>query len=246
METLTKQTQSVKFKELQKKRNSNWETIINNAAWWKFAMSGNYDRRFYAIYLIETYHYVQHNPKHQALVATRTDEMPIHYMKFCYEHAAEETGHEMMAYHDLINLGLNENEVNIAQPLTSTDTFIAYLYRISLTGNPFRRLGYSFWAEDSYQYIHKVMETIIKGLDLTNKHTTFLVSHAAIDEQHSQEIEEMLNKYCQHDADWDAVTEVLETSLKLQSDMLDNVVIEYQKLVNNKSDKYNFLNVLAK
>jgi pyrroloquinoline quinone (PQQ) biosynthesis protein C len=234
-----------KFGYLKNVRDNEWAKIISGSAWCDFVLNSTYDRRFYAIYLIETYHYVMHNPKHQALVATRFTEMPANYMKFCYEHAEEEAGHESMAFHDLLNLGISKEAFEMPLPLPSTETFIAYLYRVSAVGNPLRRLGYSFWAEDSYQYIQIIMEKVIKNLDLTNKHTTFLVSHAAIDEDHAAEIEQMIQKFCITQEDWDAVAEVLKTSLKLQSAMLDDVVSEYLSLKAGKASKYSFLNVLA-
>ena len=233
-----------KFSSLKDARDTEWAKIIENSKWCDFVMNGDYDRRFYAIYLLETYHYVMHNPKHQALVATRFTEMPAHYAKFCYEHAEEEAGHELMAFHDLLNLGISKEDFEIPLPLPSTETFIAYLYRVSTTGNYLRRLGYSFWAEDSYQYIQGIMETVINKLNLTNKHTTFLVSHATIDVDHAAEIDLMIQKHCQTDEDWQAVEEVLMTSLKLQSAMLDDVVDEYLALKSGKKARYEFLNIL--
>ncbi len=234
--------EGTRFLELKDKRDAQWARIAESAEWFKYTLGGDYDRRFYAIYLIETYHYVKHNPKHQALVATRMDEMPVHYMKFCYEHAEEETGHELMAFHDLLNLGVSIEAKDLPAPLASTQILISYLYNISETGNPLRRLGYSFWAEDSYQYIQSVLGMLTKTLSLTNKHTSFLVSHSTIDQKHSQEIEEMLNKFCQTDEDWESIGEVLEITLRLQSDMMNQVVDEYDKLINGAPSRYSFLN----
>ncbi|QPH38262.1 iron-containing redox enzyme family protein [Pedobacter endophyticus] len=243
MEKSLTELRSKEFTALSELRDREWNKIIKNSKWCNFILNGEYDRRFYAIYLIETYHYVQHNPKHQALVATRFESMPSNYMKFCYEHAEEEAGHEMMAFHDLSNLGVtqDQDETNMPLPLSSTETFIGYLYRISKVGNPLRRLGYSFWAEDSYQYIQTLMQSVIEKLELNNKHTTFLVSHAAIDEDHAAEIENMIQKYCKTEDDWSSVQDVLITSLKLQSEMLDDIVEEYLKLQSDSSTRYSHL-----
>jgi len=244
MEQATTKEKESKFDQLKTTRDKEWAKIISHAKWCDFVHNGHYDRRFYGIYLLETYHYVMHNPKHQALVATRSIDMPANYMKFCYEHAEEEAGHESMAFHDLLNLGISKDSFTIPSPLASTETFIAYLYRVSTVGNPLRRLGYSFWAEDSYQYIQDIMGKVISALNLSNKHTTFLVSHAAIDEDHAAEIESMIQKYCMTDDDWGAVSEVLITSLKLQSAMLDDIVDEYMLLQSAQKSKYSFLNLL--
>jgi len=241
MEQLSTEKKSAEFIALSELRDQEWDKIIKTSKWCNFIQAGEFDRRFYAIYLVETFHYVQHNPKHQALVATRFEPMPANYMKFCYEHAEEEAGHEMMAFHDMANLGITSPEIIMPLPLSSTEIFIAYLYRTAMVGNPLRRLGYSFWAEDSYQYIQTLMQFVINKLELTNKHTTFLVSHAAIDEDHAAEIENMIQKYCKTEDDWSAVQDVLKTSLKLQSDMLDHVVEEYLKLKSGEASRYSNL-----
>lgn len=208
-------------------------------------MEEDFDARFYGIYLLETYHYVMHNPRHQALVGVYMKEKVFRYIKFCYEHAEEEAGHEMMAFHDLLNLGLDKDSFTIPSPHPSTEVFIAYLYYISSNGNPYQRLGYSFWAEDSYQYIAGLMTKVISVLGLDKSQTTFLVSHAAIDEKHAQEIEEMVNEFCRTEDDWYSVNKVLETSLRLQSEMLDNVMLEYLNLRNGGKSRYAFLNKLV-
>jgi pyrroloquinoline quinone (PQQ) biosynthesis protein C len=208
-------------------------------------MEGDYDVRFYGVYLVETYHYVMHNPKHQALVAVNCQTRPFGYLRFCYEHAEEETGHEMMALHDLINLGLSKDHPGLPEPLAETETFIAYLYWISSHGNPLRRLGYSFWAEDSYQYVAAHLDKVRKVLGLEERQMTFLVSHASIDEKHAAEIDQMLTMNCKSDDDWESSEQVLRTSLLLQSRMLDSIVDEYKKLKAGTSDKYRLLSGLS-
>ena len=210
----------------------------------QFVLRRQYDRRFYGIYLLETYHYVKENPRHQALVACRGAEAPINYLKFCYEHAEEETGHEMMAYHDLKSLGLEPEEIEISAPLNSTELLISYLYRISAHGNPLRRLGYSFWAEDSYQYIQDLLSSIAEELQLGKESMTFLVSHSTIDEKHSEEIEGMIKRFAESAEDFEEMLKVMNVTLDLQSNMMDEIVDEYQKLVHNESSKYGFLNRL--
>lgn len=233
------------FEYLKEARNKKWEEIISSSNWVKFIMSKNFDKRFYGIYLIETYHYVNENPRHQAVIALRETDAPINYLKFCYEHAEEETGHEMMAYHDLKSLGLANDEIKIETPLSSTEILIAYLYRISQYGNPLRRLGYSFWAEDSYQYIQELLKTIAETLYLGKENMTFLVSHSTIDEKHSKEIEEMIVRFCKNSNDFNSILEIMNVTLTLQSNMLDEVVNEYIKLEKNESSKYSFLNNIS-
>ena len=226
-------------------RDAAWAAILTDASWVAFVRAGDFDARFYGIYLVETYHYVMHNPRHQALVGALSKGQPFNYTKFCYEHAEEETGHEMMAYHDLASLGFGDAPIPIPPPHPSTEVFIAYLYWVSQHGNPLRRLGYSFWAEDSYGYIAPLVRRVKEKLALDASQMTFIISHATIDEKHSRDIEEMIEKFCKTEEDWQAVEAVMNASLRLQSEMLAQVVKSYQVLKSGGASPYAFLNSLV-
>lgn len=232
------------FQELSEARDLYWSDILSRSALAKTIMSGDFDKRLYAIYLIETYHYVIHNPRHQALVGVHAKNAPFNYVKFCYDHANEETGHEMMAFHDLLSLGLEKNSFTLDSPLNSTELLIGYLYYVSTTGNYLRRLGYSFWAEDSYGYIGELIGKVKEQLSLDHTQMTFLVSHSAIDEAHSAEIESMLNKYCSSAEDWNEVNRVMYTTLQIQALMLDEIDSEYQRIKKGEDSRYSFLNAI--
>jgi pyrroloquinoline quinone (PQQ) biosynthesis protein C len=75
---------------------------------------------------------------------------------------------------------------------------------------------------------------------------TFLVSHSTIDEKHSKEIEEMIVRFCKDSNDFNSILEIMNVTLTLQSNMLDEIVNEYIKLEKNESSKYSFLNNISK
>ena len=150
-----------------------------------------------------------------------------------------------MAYHDLASLGSGNSAIAIPPPHPTTEIFIAYLYWVSTNGNPLRRLGYSFWAEDSYGYIEPLVRQVKETLGLDASQMTFIISHAAIDQKHSQEIEEMIGTFCKTEEDWQAVEDVMNTSLRLQSEMLEQVVNSYLTLKNGGVGPYGFLDALV-
>src|SRR5690349_189535 len=92
------------FKKLEDKAGSLWQEILNTSKLVKAIEEGVITKALYAIYMIETYHYTSHNAHNQALVGTRPDCTSV-YAKFCYQHAADEVGHEKMALHDVSSLG---------------------------------------------------------------------------------------------------------------------------------------------
>lgn len=80
-----------------------WADILDNSRLVKAIREGSVSRALYAIYMIETYHYTAHNARNQGLVGVRHADNPV-YAKFCFEHAAQEVGHEKMALHDVMSL----------------------------------------------------------------------------------------------------------------------------------------------
>lgn len=221
-----------------------WDEILKTSRLVQAIRDGSIDKALYAIYMIETYHYTAHNARNQALVGVRHADLAP-YAKFCFEHAAEEVGHERMALHDVMSIGLKEHDFAIPQPLPATEILIAYLYWISFTGNPLQRLGYSYWAENAYLYITPLIERLRQLLQLQESQLTFFIAHSAIDADHFDEIKKIMRRTCKQDADWADIERVMETSLRLTGAMLDAVHDEYERYRSGASTRYAFLDVLS-
>ena len=207
----------------------------------KVLEEGFADKRLYGIYLTETFHYTFHNSRNQALVAARKDTMNINYMKYCLKHAGEEAGHEMMAFHDLKSLGFDADVKDLPSPLKTTQALIAYLYYIAEYGNPVARLGYSFWAERSYEYIQPILKLLSEGLEVGKKSMTFFNEHSEIDIQHAIDVENAIAKYAKTDQDWQDIEDCMVNSLLLTTRMLDEVLDEFVKVKEEKETRYKFL-----
>ncbi len=222
-----------------------WKDLLKKSELSTLVMSGEFDIRLYGLYLLETYQYTLHNSRNQALVGAKLDPLAdIQYLKFCLKHAYEEAGHELMALHDLKALGSVTIPTPIPQPMPATEVLIAYLYRISETGNLKARLGYSLWAEDAYVHIAPLLGAVQKKLSLKPSQMTFLGEHSNIDADHIKDVRDMIKRVAKTDDDRDAIRRVSLTSLELTGSMLDNMASEYRLLENGKSLKYEFLNTL--
>ncbi len=233
-----------RFAGLEKTCEATWQSLLAKSNFVQAVLAGEFDKRLYAIYLIETYHYTLHNARNQALVGVRGKSLTPDYMRFCFKHAQEETGHELMALNDLFALGLEKSTFGLPEPLPATETLIAYLYWVSVTGNPLRRLGYSFWAENCYGYIDPVIKKMQTVLGLEPKQMSFLVAHAKIDEVHAAEVQRLILKNCKDEKDWRDLETVMVTSLRLTGNMLEEVFDEYKRLCHQGGTKYDFLNSL--
>lgn len=203
------------------------------------------DLRPYALYLTQVYHYAYHTARNQAMVGVNPNNTNLKYMKFCFEHALEETGHEMMARHDLRAMGIDVEDVaNMPPPMMATELTVAYLYWVSSNGNPVQRLGYSFWAERSYGIIGSIVETMSEQLKLREQDMTFYFSHADIDDKHAKDVENILRIVCKHDDDWQAVRKTAITTVQLTQDIFRQVIAEYQKLIANEDSDYAIINTI--
>ena len=213
-----------------------WAELLAGSRLSALVTGGDYDVRLYALYLLETYHYTRENPRHQALVGAIADYDPA-YLRFCLKHALEELGHEQMALHDMRSVGFRPDPDALPEPLPATEVLTAYLYWISQRGNPLARVGYSFWAESSYEHIGPLLLAAREKLGLEDRQMTFLVGHARIDAEHAREVEEVVRRFAVTPADWSAVRRTMTTSLRLTVAMLDAIAAEYDEVVAGRSDR---------
>jgi pyrroloquinoline quinone (PQQ) biosynthesis protein C len=232
---------AINISELEQKVAAKWDDILTNSNFIQHIMQGKATKALYAIYMIETYHYTKHNAKNQALVGVAGKGLHSKYLAYCFHHAHEEVGHEVMALSDIGSIGFDRDKCKALRPLPATETLIAYLYWVSVTGNPIQRLGYSFWAESVYTYIDPVIKSIQSTLGLTEKNLKFFIAHSAIDADHAEEVEEMLHLVCNEQSDVDDVTFVMENTLALTARILDDVWAEYLKFQSGESERYAFL-----
>lgn len=230
-----------RFARLDETLAASWQQVFARTRLVRAVERGEIDRRLYALYLFETYHYTLHNSRNQALVGVRALEHNGTYLKFCFEHACEEVGHEQMALHDIRSLGLASRDFEIPSPRAATEILIAYLYWISATGNPLRRLGYSFWAEGAYSYITPLVDRVQQVLELADSQLTFFIAHARIDEAHAREVREMIAQHCKTAEDWAEVERVMVTTLRLMSAMMEEAFSEYERLIAGEPSDYHFL-----
>lgn len=196
------------------------------------------DLRLYALYLVQTYHYTKHNPRHQALVVTVDRDIPMGYAQYCLRHALEEWGHEQMAHHDLKRIGGCSDVSKWPEPLPETQALIDYLYSISTSGCIYRRLGYTFWAERCYGFINLALKGMATSLSLDNSAMSFLVAHSVIDEKHARDVESVVRDYVVSSDDESAVQDAMVTSLRLTTSMMDAVFDKYVAIKNSRSDSH--------
>lgn len=179
------------------------------------------DAALYRTVMLQIYHYTRHNAINQAFATWRVEPERIGMLRFAFEHAGEELGHEKMVVHDLESIGLFEPVDLEKPPLPATEALIGYLYYVGLHYGAVPRLGYSYWAESVYDQIEGLLGAARSGLKLTDKEMSFFVAHAVIDAKHAEEVREAIVKNVRPGTETAQLLQVARTTLRLTGALLD-------------------------
>jgi len=207
------------FRMLDEEIDRTWAEI-HAGPFWRHLLDKGMDRELYRIFMAQLWHYTQHNPINQSVAAWRVPPAKMGLLRYCFEHAEEELGHEKMIEHDLRVVDLLDGALD-APALPATTALIGYLYSVGLMDGAIARLGYSYWAEDAYPHITDLLGHMRTDLGLTDREMSFFVAHAEIDAKHSDEVKEQIARWADTPEDEQAVLKVARTSLWLTGQLLD-------------------------
>jgi hypothetical protein len=221
-----------------------WEEIFSSEEAKKYSSTlMNTDKRLYAMYMTQVYHYAWHTSRNLGLAGSNLFTTDLDLMKHFFEHAVGEVGHEQMACNDLKELGIPvESEKDIPPALPATEALIAYVKFLSLSEKPYRCLGYHYWIEQPYNYILSFMQALEHTMKLKKEQMSFYFNHVKIDQHHGKDIQDIVIKICTTDTYKEEIKEVIKTSLWLMFRLLQDVIAEYEKLIENKSERFAILN----
>lgn len=195
---------------------------IREGAFWRHVTENGMDGDLYQKVMVEIFHYTRHNSINQAVAALGASSPDdLHLLGFVYEHADEELGHEKMIVSDLESVGLLDPDQLTAAPLPPTQALIGYLYYVSLMEGAKARLGYSYWAESSYDELDPILARARADLDLGDRNMTFFVAHSTIDVKHAEEVREAIIENVTTPHEQAAVMRVADTSLYLTGKLMD-------------------------
>ncbi len=210
------------FKKLDGVVEKEWDAI-KQGSFARHVMEKGVDKDLYKLTMLQIYHYTRHNAINQAFAAWRVVPERVGLLRFCFEHAGEELGHEKMIIHDLESVGLFEPADIASSPLPATEAFIGYLYYVGLHYGAAPRLGYSYWAESVYSHISELLGRVRSDLSLTDKQMSFFVAHAVIDEKHAEEVRRAIEQHAKDDTERALILQVARTTLRQTGALLDEV-----------------------
>lgn len=208
------------LKVLEEEVTQGWREIHDGPFWCHMKENG-LDRELYQVVMVQFWHYTQHNPINQAVAAWRVPPSKMGLLRFCFNHAEEELGHEKMVEHDLRVVGLLDGALEVP-PMRATSALIGYLYSVALMEGAIARLGYSYWAESCYAHAQELLDHMRTDLGLTDQEMSFFVAHAVIDVKHSKEVNEQIERWAVSEEDQAKVLQVAKTTLWLTGQLLDD------------------------
>ncbi len=211
-------------KELDEICNEEWGKI-KQGLFFELANT-NISKELYVKAMVQVFHYTKNNAINQAAATFSEDHKKVGLLRFAMKHALEELGHENMVVNDLESMGISK-DVFDAPPMPATAALNGYLDSIAIRGGVIPRLGYSFWAEDSYEHLAPLLDACQNKLGLTEKQLTFFIAHAVIDEKHADDVNNAIDRWVHTDEEKEDVKQVARTTLFLTGQILESVAQEY-------------------
>lgn len=197
---------------------------------WQFTAQHGLEPYLGLLTLVEQYHLVRHNATNQAVAAYPLSAGDDVLLKWCLRHAREELGHEHMITRDLEAYGALElaRPLLDRRPLPATQSFIGYLYHLALSRGAIARLGYSYWAEQSYPRFNLLIDRLRTpgGMD-PRRDFSFFNEHSNIDARHTLELKEVIAKVAPTASQVADMIDVARTTIWLQNAIFDNCLQEY-------------------
>ena len=157
--------------------------------------TGQLSLETYVAFLSQAYHHVKHTVP--LLMATGAH-LQEHYewLRVAIgEYIEEEMGHQESILNDINACGFDSNYVRNAKPSAATELMVAYAYDMVNRVNPIGFFGMVLVLEGTSTAVaSKAAKSISKSLNLAPDCFSYLASHGALDIEHTQFYEDIVNK----------------------------------------------------
>jgi pyrroloquinoline quinone (PQQ) biosynthesis protein C len=159
------------------------------------AVQGEVTRDEYLAFLGQAYHHVKHTVPLLMACGARLPETKEWLRRATAEYISEETGHEEWILNDIAACGGDADAVRTSVPLPATELMVAYAYDVIGRRNPVGFFGMVFVLEGtSAQLASQAAHAIGDRLQLPAGAFSYLSSHGALDQEHVQFFEGLMNR----------------------------------------------------
>ncbi len=158
-------------------------------------MSGDIVLEEYVEFLSQAYHHVKHTVPLLMAVGARLPEEKEWLREAVAEYIEEELGHQEWILNDIEACGFDKEAVRASRPSAATELMVAYAYDTIQRVNPVGFFGMVLVLEGtSVTTADLAADAIKQALKLPPRAFSYLRSHGALDQDHIQFYEKLMNK----------------------------------------------------
>jgi pyrroloquinoline quinone (PQQ) biosynthesis protein C len=158
-------------------------------------MSGDITLDDYVEFLGQAYHHVKHTVPLLMATGARLPEEKEWLREAVAEYIEEELGHQEWILNDIAACGYDKEAVRAARPAPATELMVAYAYDTIQRVSPIGFFGMVLVLEGtSVTTADKAADAIKEALKLPVKAFSYLRSHGALDQDHIQFFEKLMNR----------------------------------------------------
>ncbi len=158
-------------------------------------MTGDIVVEDYLAFLSQAYHHVKHTVPLLMAAGSRLPESKEWLREAVAEYIEEELGHQEWILNDIEACGFDKEAVRASRPSAATELMVAYAYDAINRVNPVGFFGMVHVLEGTSVTTADAAAGAIKdALKLPAKAFTYLRSHGALDQEHVQFFEKLMNR----------------------------------------------------
>jgi len=161
----------------------------------KRALNGTISLNEYHAFLQEAFHHVKHTVPLMMVAGSRLPEQKEWLREALAEYIEEEIGHQEWILNDIAACGFDKETSRSSTPSIATELMVSYAYDTIHRLNPVGFFGMVQVLEGtSISVADKAANSIRQALNLPEKAFSYLYSHGALDIEHMQFFENLMNK----------------------------------------------------
>lgn len=185
--------------------------------------AGRFDVNSYVYFLTQAYHHVKHTVPLMMACGARLPERLEWVREALVEYIEEEYGHQEWILNDIASLGFDAEAVRHGRPDLPIEMMVAWLYDAIERGNPMAFFGMVNVLEGTSIALATPLAMQVQAqLGLPEKAFSYLRSHGALDQEHYQFFQSLMNRIDQPE-DRQAVIHASQVVYRLYGDMLHSI-----------------------
>lgn len=158
-------------------------------------LSGEVTRQLYLAFLTQAYHHVRHTVPLLMAVGSRLPARHAWLQGPVLHYLEEEAGHDQWILNDIRNAGGDRAAAAASAPAVATESMVAYAYDTVMRRNPVGFFGMVYVLEGtSVSLALRAADRIQAALCLPTSAFSYLRSHGELDQDHVQDLAEILGK----------------------------------------------------